>query len=85
MLLTRLRVMGQVLKQKKKLAKKNISGRLKRHIRRKDVLNLSNKNLSEAEVSPLSKSLKFFPTPDDINKAKLKHELDIFGSKLCTK
>ena len=60
MLLIRLRVMGQVLKQKKKLAKKNISGRLKWHIRRKDVLNLSNKNLSEAEVSPLSKVLSFF-------------------------
>ena len=60
MLLIRLRVMGQVLKQKKKVAMKNISGRLKRHISRKNFLNFSNKNLSEAEVSPLSKVLSFF-------------------------
>lgn len=56
MLLIRLRVTG-LLSKHKKVANKNISGRLKPYIRSKNVLHLSNKYLSKTEVSLLSKGL----------------------------
>ena len=47
-----------------------------------NVINLSNKELTEAEISLLSKGLKFVPTPSYINKVKLKEELESFGRRL---
>jgi len=43
---------------------------------------LSKRQLSTAEVSLLSKGLKFVPTPKFVNRAVLKEELEIFGHKL---
>ena len=45
-------------------------------------LNLSQKLLTVSENSLLSKGLKFTPTPDRIEKAKLKNELEVFGGNL---
>ena len=39
-----------------------------------NVINLSRRNLSEAEISLLSKGLKFVPTANKIYRAKLKTE-----------
>ena len=47
-----------------------------------NVVNLSKRNLSDAEISLLSKGLKFVPTPTILNKAKIKEELEVFGRKL---
>ena len=47
-----------------------------------NVINLSSRSLSKAEVSLLSKGLKFVPTPSSVNKIKLKEELEVFGRKL---
>ena len=44
-----------------------------------NVLNLSKRQLSEADVSLLSKGLKFVPTPKFVNKAILKEEIEKFG------
>ena len=40
-----------------------------------NVINLSRRSLSEAEISLLSKGLKFVPTANKIDRAKLKTEL----------
>ena len=48
----------------------------------KDVINLSQRQLTKSEISLLSKGLKFLPTPNRIDKAKLKQELEVFGRKL---
>ena len=45
-------------------------------------MNLSRRNLSEAEISLLSKGLKFVPTSNKIDRAKLKTELEEYGGKL---
>ena len=47
-----------------------------------NVINLSGRVLSEAEISLLSKGLKFCPTPNGVNKAVLKEELEVFGRRL---
>ena len=47
-----------------------------------NVINLSRRNLSEAEISLLSKGLKFVPTANKIDRAKLKTELEEYGRKL---
>ena len=47
-----------------------------------NVINLSRRNLSEAEISLLSEGLKFIPTPIKICRAKLKKELEEYGRKL---
>ena len=47
-----------------------------------NVINLSRRNLSETETSPLSKGLKFVPTTNKINGAKLKTELEEYRRKL---
>ena len=46
------------------------------------VINLSKRHLSKAEISHLSKGLKFIPTPKHINKALIKAELETYGRKL---
>ena len=48
----------------------------------KNVINLSRRNLSASEISLLSKSLKFVPTTNKIDRAKLKTELEEYGRKL---
>ena len=48
----------------------------------KNVINLSQRQLTKSEISLLSKGLKFVPTPNMIDKAKLKQELEVFGRKL---
>ena len=47
-----------------------------------NVINLSRRNLSEAEISLLSKGLKFVPTANKIDRARLKTELEEYGRKL---
>ena len=47
-----------------------------------NVINLSRRNLSVAEISLLSKGLKFVPTANKIDRAKLKTELEEYGRKL---
>ena len=48
----------------------------------KNVINLSNRNLSQSEISLLSKGLKFVPSANEIDRAKLKRELEEYGRKL---
>ena len=52
----------------------------------KNVINLSRRNLSSAEISLLSKRLKFVATANKIDQAKLKREnwymVDKYGRKL---
>ena len=50
-----------------------------------NVFNLSKRQLSKAEISLLSKGLKFVPTPDFVNRALLKEELEKFGRFLRLK
>ena len=48
----------------------------------KNVISSSQRQLTKSEVLLLSKGLKFVPTPNKIDKAKLKQELEVFGRKL---
>ena len=48
----------------------------------KMLINLSRRNLSPSEISLLSKGLKFVPTANKIDCAKLKTELEEYGRKL---
>ena len=59
-----------------------IDGRLKGKFVSPNVINLSTRILSNAEISLLSKGLKFIPTPTSVNKALIKEELECFGRKL---
>ena len=59
-----------------------IDGRLKGKFVSPNFINLSTRILSKAEISLLSKSLKFIPTPTSVNKALIKEELECFGRKL---
>ena len=45
-------------------------------------MNLSRRELSEEDVSLLSKGLKFSPTPTDIDKAKLKEDLEAYKRRM---
>ena len=47
-----------------------------------NVINLSKHHLPQDEISLLSKGLKFIPTPKQINKARIKEELETYGRKL---
>ena len=47
----------------------------------KNVINLSRRNLSSAEISLLSKGLKLVPTANKIDQAKLKGELEGYDRK----
>ena len=46
-----------------------------------NVINLSRRNLSEVEISFLSKGLMFVPTANKIDRVKLKTELEEYGRK----
>ena len=64
----------------------NHSGsRLKGKFVSPNVFNLSKRQLSESEISLLSKGLEFIPTPKSVNRVKLKEELQVFGRKLRLK
>ena len=56
-----------------------LNGRLKGYFVSNNVFNLSHRKLSKAEVSLLSKVLKFCPTPNTIDKSILKEDLEKFG------
>ena len=47
-----------------------------------NVVNLSRRILSEGEISLLSKGLKFVPTANRVDRAKLKKKLEEYGRKL---
>ena len=62
-----------------------VENRLKGNFVSKNVVNLSKRNLNDAEISLLSKGLNFVPTCNNIDKAKLKMELEAFGRMLRLK
>ena len=45
-------------------------------------MNLSRRELSEEDISLLSKGLKFSPTPTDIDKAQLKSDLEVYKKRM---
>ena len=46
------------------------------------IINLSNRHLSKNDFFLLSKGLKFVPTPEHINSAKIEEEIKVYGMKL---
>ena len=62
-----------------------LENRLKGNFVSKNVVNLSKRNLNDAEISLLSEGLNFVPTCSNIDKAKLKMELEAFGRMLRLK
>ena len=68
-----------------KIAEVTSNGRLKGFFVSEHVVNLSNRKLSKAEVSLLSKGLKFCPTPNSADKSVSKEDLQIFGRTLRLK
>ena len=60
-------------------------GRFKGKFVSKNVVNLSGRNLSQSEISLLSKGLKFIPTPKSVNMAEIKEDLEKFGRNLRLK
>ena len=59
-----------------------VNERLKGKFVSPNVVNLSRRNLTNDEISLLSKGLKFVPTPRGIHKALIKEELEAYGRKL---
>ena len=57
-------------------------GRLEGTFVTNNILNLSKRVLNPAEISLLSKGLKFVPTPNVVDRAALKQDLENFGRKL---
>ena len=49
----------------------------------KNVINLSRRSLSSSEISLLSKGLKYIPSVNKIEQAKLMRKLEEYGRKLC--
>ena len=62
-----------------------LNGQIKGKFVSKNVVNLSKRKLAKAKISLLSKGLKFVPTSNHINKAKLKMELESYGRMLRLK
>ena len=62
-----------------------LENRLKGNFVSKNVVNLSKRNLNDAEISLLSKELNFVLTWNNIDKVKLKMKLEAFGRMLCLK
>ena len=60
-------------------------GRLKGKFVSENVINLSKRDLSENEISLLSKGLNFIPTCNKVDGARLKLELEQFGRMLRLK
>ena len=59
-----------------------VDGRFVGHFVSPNVVNLSGRKLSKAEISLLSKGLKFIPTPRNVDRVALKEDLELFGRKL---
>ena len=72
---------GKVLNESENVAMYR-GNRLESKFVSKNVINLSRRNPSSAEISFLSKGLKFVPTANKIDQAKLKRELEEYGRKL---
>ena len=62
-----------------------LNGRIKGTFVSKNVVNLSKRKLTQAEISLLSKRLKFVPTSNHINQVKLKLELEAYDRMLHLK
>ena len=62
-----------------------LENRLEGNFVSKNVVNLSKRNLNDAEISLLSKGLNFVPTCNNIDKAKLKMKLETCGRMLRLK
>ena len=62
-----------------------LNGRIKSKFLSKNVVNLPKRKLTKAEIALLSKGLRFVPTGNHINKAKLKMELEAYGRMLRLK
>ena len=56
-----------------------LNGRIKGTFVSKNVVKLSKRKLAKADILLMSKELKFVPTSNHINKAKLKMELEAYG------
>ena len=59
--------------------------RLKGNFVSPNVVNLSKRELTESEISLLSRGLKFCPTPKDLDKGKIKTDFEEFGRRLRLK
>ena len=68
-----------------KIAVVTSNGRLKGFFVSGNVVNLSIHKISKAEVSLLSKGLKFWTTPISVDKSALKEDLEKFGRTLRLK
>ena len=62
-----------------------LENRLKGNFVNKNVVNLSKRNLYDAEISLLSKGLNFVPTYNNNDKARLTMEMEAFGGMLGLK
>ena len=60
-------------------------GRLTGTFVSENVVNLSNRILSKAEVGLLSKGLNFSPTPSDLDRSKLKEDIESFKRRMRLK
>ena len=59
-----------------------LQNRLKGNFVTKNVVSLSKRNLNDAEISLFLKGPNFVPTYSNIDKAKFKMELEVFGIRL---
>ena len=66
-------------------AAKMLDDRLQCNFVSKNDINLSKRNLTDSEISLLSKGFNFVPTSNTIDKAKLKRELEALGRMLRLK
>ena len=57
-----------------------LENRLQHNFVSKNILNLSQRNLNKGEISLFPKGINFISTCNNINKRKLKIELEAFGS-----
>ena len=62
-----------------------VNERLKGKFVSSNVFNLSKRVLSDAEISVLSKGLKFSPTPRELDRSQIKQDLEAFGRRLRLK
>jgi len=74
-----------VVNENDHLARENSNERLCGKFVSSNVLNLSNKVLTEAEISVLSKGLGFSPTPKELDRSQLKQDLEEYGRRLRLK
>ena len=68
-----------------KITELTSNGRLKGFFASENVVNLSNRKLTKAELSLLLKGLEVCPTPNSVDKSVLKKDLKKFGRILRLK